>query len=76
MTTVSVYPCIYLLSLYAVGVVRITVQVFVGRALFEQTFRRSVRMDDLGHVLSLVLRYRESLVVGPVYDRDCQGFQQ
>ena len=32
-------------------------------------------MDDLGPVLSLVLGYWESLVVGPVYDRDRQGFQ-
>ena len=76
MTAVYVYSCSCLLRLYAVGVVQTSVQVFVGRALFEQTYRRCVRMDDLGHVLSLVLRYRESLVVGPVYDRDCQGFQQ
>ena len=33
-------------------------------------------MDDLGPVLSLVLGYRKSSVVGPVYDRDRQGFQQ
>ena len=53
-----------------------TVQVFVGRASFERTFRRSERIDVMGHVLSLVLGYRESSVVGPVCDRDRQGFQQ
>ena len=61
--------------MYAVGVVRTTVQVFVGRALFERTCRRSERMDELGHGLSLVLSYRESPIVGPVYDKDCQRFQ-
>ena len=75
MTTVYVYLCSCLLSLYAVGVVRTTVQVFIGRDLFERTCRRSVRMDDLVHVLSLVLGYWESSVVGPVCDMDCQGFQ-
>ena len=33
-------------------------------------------MDELGHVLSLVISYRESSVVGPVYDRYLQVFQQ
>ena len=33
-------------------------------------------MDELVPVLSLVLGYWESLVVGLVYDRDCQGFQK
>ena len=37
-------------------------------------YRRSVRMDDLGNVLILVLSYRGSSVVGPVYDRDRQVF--
>ena len=32
-------------------------------------------MADLSPVLSLVLGYWESSVVGPVYDRDHQGFQ-
>ena len=32
-------------------------------------------MDELGTVLSLVVGYLESLVVGTVYDRDHQGFQ-
>ena len=76
MNTVYVYSCSCLLSLYVVGVVSTTVQVFVGRASFEQTCRRCVRMDEMGHVLSLVLRYQESLVVGPVYGRHCQGFQK
>ena len=76
MTTMYVYSWSCLLRLYAVGVVQTAVQVFVGRALFERTGRRSVRMDVMGPVLSLVLGYQESLVVGPVYDRDCQGFQQ
>ena len=31
-------------------------------------------MDELVPVLSLVLGYRVSLVVGPVYDRYCQVF--
>ena len=75
MTTVYVYYCSCLLSLYAVGVVQTTVQVFVGRASFEQTRQRTVRMDDLGHVFSIVIGYRESLVVGPVCDRYRQGFQ-
>ena len=76
MTTVPVYSCSYLVSLSAVGFVRTTVQVFVGRASFERMFRRSERMDELVHMLSLVLGYWESLVVGPVYNRDCQGFKQ
>ena len=76
MTTVQVYSCSYLASLSAVGVVQTTVQVSVGRALVERKFRRSEQMDDLGHELSLVLGYRESLVPGPVCDRDRQGFQQ
>ena len=75
MTTVHVYLCSYLVSLYAVGVVRTTVQVFVGRASFERKCRRFERMDKLGHVLSLVLGYQESSIVGPVCDRDCQRFQ-
>ena len=75
MTTVYVYSCSCLLSLYAVGVVQTTVQVFLAELFFERTFRRSLRMDELGHVLSLVLGYRESLAVGPVYDRDLPGFQ-
>ena len=75
MTTVYVYSCSCLVSLYAVGVVRTTVQVFVGRASFEWKCQMSERMDDLDHVLSLVLGYQESLVVGPVCDRYCQGFQ-
>ena len=33
-------------------------------------------MAELSHVLSLVLGYWESSVVGPVYDRDHQGFQK
>ena len=32
-------------------------------------------MDDMSPVLSLVLGYWESSVVGPVYDRYHQGFQ-
>ena len=32
-------------------------------------------MDELGPVLSLVLGYLDSSVVGLVYDRDRQGFQ-
>ena len=75
MTTVYIYSCICLVSLSAVGVVQTTVQVFVGRASFERKCQRFERMDELGHVLSLVLSYQESLVVGPVCDRDCQGFQ-
>ena len=75
MTTVYVYLCCCLLILYAIVVVGTTVQVFVGRASFERTCRRSERMDELGHVLSLVLGYREHLVVGPVCDRYCQGFK-
>ena len=55
--------------MYDVGVV------LVGRALFERTYRRFVRMDELSPVLSLVLGYWESLVVGPVYNSDHQGFQ-
>ena len=74
MTTVYVYLCSCLLRLYAVGVVRTSFQVFVGRALFERTGRRYVRIDDLGPVLSLVLGYQEYLVVGPVYNRYHQGF--
>ena len=76
MTTVYVYSCSYLLRLYAVGVVRKSVQVFFGRASFERTCLRYIRMDEMSTVLSLVLGYRVSLVVGPVYDRDRQGFQQ
>ena len=53
-----------------------TVRVFVGRALFEQNCQRSERMDELGHVLSLMLGYWESSLVGPVYDSDCQVFHQ
>ena len=75
MTTVHVYLCSYLVSLSAVGVVRTTVQVFVGRASFERKCQRFERMDELGHVLSLVLGYWESSVVGPICDMDCQGFQ-
>ena len=75
MTTVYIYLCSCLLSLYDVGIERTTVQVFVGIASFEWTFRRSERIDDLGHVLSLVLGYRESLVVGLICDRYRQGFQ-
>ena len=75
MTTVYVYYCSCLLSLYAVGVVQTTVQVFVGRASFERKCQRFERMDELGHVLSLVLVYWESSVVGPICDMDCQGFQ-
>ena len=75
MTTVHVYLCSYLVILSAVGVVQTTVQVFVGRASFERKCQRFERMDELGHVLSLVLGYWESSVVGPVCDRDCQGFQ-
>ena len=75
MTTVHVYLCSYLVSLYAVGVVRTTVQGFVDRDSFERKCRRFERMDKLGHVLSLVLGYRESSVVGPVCNRDRQGFQ-
>ena len=52
-----------------------TVQVFVGRASFERTCQMSVPMDELGPVLSLVLGYWESSVVGPICDMDCQGFQ-
>ena len=74
MTTMYVYSCSCLLRLYAVGVVRADVQVFVGQASFERTFRRYVHMDELVPVLSLVLGYRGSLVVGPVYDRDRQVF--
>ena len=33
-------------------------------------------MDELSLVLSLVLGSWESSVVGPVYNRDHQGFQQ
>ena len=76
MTNMYVYLCSCLLRLYAVGVVRTAVQVFVGRASFECTGRRFLRMDELGPVLSLVLGYWESLVVGPVYDRYCQGFKK
>ena len=76
MTTVYIYSCSCLVSLSAVGVVRTTVQVFVGRALFERKCRRSERIDELGHVLSLVLGYWDSLVVGHVCNRDCQGVQQ
>ena len=57
MTTMYVYLCSCLLRLYAVGVVQTAVQVFFGRALFERMCQRSVRMDELGHVLSLVLGY-------------------
>ena len=74
MATVQVYLCSYLASLSAVGVVQTTVQVFVGRASVERKCQRSERMDELGHELNLVIGYRESLVVGPVYDRDRQGF--
>ena len=74
-TTMYVYSCSCLLRLYAVGFVRTDVQVFVGRALFERTGRRFLRMDYMGPVLGLVLGYWESSVVGPVYNRDCQGFQ-
>ena len=63
MTNVHVYSCRYLEILSAVGVVQTTVQVFVGRASFERKCRRSERIDELGHVLSLVLGYWESLVV-------------
>ena len=76
MTTVHVYSCSYLVSLSVFGVVQTTVRVFVGRASFEQKCGRSERVDDLGHVLSLVLGYRVSALVGPVCDRDCQVFQQ
>ena len=76
MTTVYVYSFSCLLSLYAVGFVRTTVQVFVGRYFFEWKCRRSERMDELGHVLSLMLGYWESSLVGPVYDSDCQVFHQ
>ena len=75
MTTVYVYSCSCLISMYFVGVVRTTVQFFVGRASFERTCQRSVRIDDLGPVFSLVLGYQESSVVGPVYNRDRKGFQ-
>ena len=61
--------------MYTVGVVQTADQVFVGRASFEQTFRRSVCMDEMGHVLSLVLGYWESSVVVPVYNRYRQRFQ-
>ena len=76
MTTVYVYLCSCLLRLYAVGFVQTAVQVFVGQASFERTYQRSICMDDLGHVLSLVLGYRESSVVGTVYDRYLQRFLQ
>ena len=75
MTTVNVSLCNYLVRLSAVGVVRTTVQIFVGRASFERNCQRYERMDELGHMLSLVLGYQESLVVGPVCNRDHQGFQ-
>ena len=52
------------------------VQVLVGRASFERTGQRFLRMDELGPVLSLVLGYQESSLVGPVYDRNLKGFQQ
>ena len=61
--------------MYAVGVVQTAVQVFVGRASFERTGRRFVRMDELGPVSSLVFGYWESLVVGLVYDKDHKVFQ-
>ena len=70
-----VYSCRCLLRLYAVGVVRTAVHIFVGRASFERMGRRFLLMDYLGPVLSLVLGYWESLVVGAVYYRDRQGFQ-
>ena len=76
MTTVYVYFCICLLSLYALGVVRTTVQVFVGRASFERKCQMSEHMDELGHILSLVISYQGSSVVVPVCDMDRQGFQQ
>ena len=66
MTTKYVYLCSCLLRLYAVGVVQTAVQVFVGRASFERTGQRFVRMDELGPVLSLVLGYWKYLLVGPV----------
>ena len=70
-----VYSCSCVLRLYAVGVVQTAVQDFVGWASFERTSRIFVPMDEMGPVLSLVLGYWESLVVGPVYDRNRQGFQ-
>ena len=75
MTTVYVYSCSCLVSLSAVGVVQTTVQVFVGRASFERKCRRSEQMDELGHVLSIVISYWESSVEGFVCDRYRQGFQ-
>ena len=48
---------------------------FVGRALFERTYLRFVRIAELSPVLSLVLGYWESSVVGPVYNRDHHVFQ-
>ena len=57
MTTMYIYSCSCLLRLYAIGVGRTAVQVFVGQASFERTVQRFVRMDELGPVLSLVLGY-------------------
>ena len=48
---------------------------FFGQASFECTACRFVQMAELSLVLSLVLGYWESSVVGPVYNRDYQGFQ-
>ena len=69
-----IYSFRYLVRLFAVGVVRTTVKVFVGRASFERECQRFERMDELGHVLSLVLGYQESLVVGPVCDNPTKVF--
>ena len=76
MTNVQVYSCRYLTSLSTVGVVRTTVQVYVGRVSVERKFRRSELMDELGHEMSLLLGYQESSVVGPVCDKYHQRFQQ
>ena len=62
--------------MYAVGVVCTDVQVFVVRASFERTYQRFLHMAELSPVLSLVLGYWKSLVMGPVYNRDHQGFQK
>ena len=75
MTTVQVYFCSYLAIMSSVAVLQTTVQVSVGRSSVEEKCERSERMDDLGHKLSLVIAYRESLVVRPVCDMDIQGFQ-